>query len=109
MTEDRIQIPYLDRKGVVGKRIYNYRQWLERFEQCSKTKHDTDIGPLIKEKTITGTEWDIRKHTTKFLGHWDPKQHTKQHGSSTNRNGQNQNRQISQTVQQVLLIEKKQL
>ena len=58
MTEDRIQISYLDEKMVEGKRINNYQQWLEQFKQCTKRNYDTDIGPLIREETMNGTEWD---------------------------------------------------
>ena len=28
------------------------------MKKCTKRKHDTDIGPLIKEKTLNGTEWE---------------------------------------------------
>ena len=64
MTEDRIQTPSLDKNGIDGKRIYNYRQWSERFEQYTKKRYDTDIGALIKEKTMTGTEWDTKEEKT---------------------------------------------
>ena len=43
------------------KRIYNYRQWLERFEQHTKIKYDTDIGPLFKEEAMNGTEWEVKE------------------------------------------------
>ena len=56
MTEDRIKLPWLDEKRIDEKRIYNYRQWLKRFKQYTKRKYETDIGPLIKEKTMTGTK-----------------------------------------------------
>ena len=55
MAEDRIKIPRLDEKGIDEKRIHKHRQWLERLKQYTKTKNDIDIGPLIKEKTITET------------------------------------------------------
>ena len=29
---------------------------VQRFKQYTKSKNDTDIGPLIKEETMTGTE-----------------------------------------------------
>ena len=53
MTEDRIKLPCLDEKGLAGKRIYNYRHWLDRLKQYTKRKYEIDIGPLIKEETMT--------------------------------------------------------
>ena len=50
MTDDRINIPYLQEKGLDGQRIYNYQQWIDRFKQDTKRKYEIDIGPLIKEK-----------------------------------------------------------
>ena len=35
---------------------YNYRQWLDRFKQYTERKYSINIGPLIKEETITETE-----------------------------------------------------
>ena len=61
MAEDRIKLPCSDEKGLDGKRIYSYRQWLDRFKQHTKQKNDIDIGPLIKEETITGTEWNNKE------------------------------------------------
>ena len=61
MAEDRKQIPCMNTKWLDGKRNYNYRQWLARFKQYMKTKYDIDIGPLIKEKTTTETEWDRKE------------------------------------------------
>ena len=62
MTKNRIQRPCLDEKEVDGKRIYKYRKWLDRFKQYKYTKkYDTDIGPLIKEKTMTGNERDEKE------------------------------------------------
>ena len=60
MTENRIQTPYLDKKGkrIDGKRIFNYRQWLERFKQYTKRKYNKGFGPLIKYETITAIEWN---------------------------------------------------
>ena len=52
MTEYRIKIPCLDKKGIDVKRIYNYRQWLDRFKQYTKRKYEIDIGPLL-EKAMT--------------------------------------------------------
>ena len=43
------------------KRIY-YRQWLERFKH-TKRKHDTDIGPLSKDRNRMGYK---RKDTKRF-------------------------------------------
>ena len=64
-----IQRSNLDEKRMDGKRIYNYRQWLERLKQHRKEK--TDIGSLIKEEeTMTGTEWDTKEENIQqvFLG-----------------------------------------
>ena len=38
-----------------------------------------DIGPLIKDGTITDTEWNTKEERNNkiFFGHWDPKQHIK--------------------------------
>ena len=55
MTDDRIKLPYLDEKGLDGERIHNYRQWIDRFKQYTKSKYEIDIGPLIKEY-MTGTD-----------------------------------------------------
>ena len=60
MNEDRIQIPCLEENRLHGKK-YNYRQKLKRFKQFKKRKYDTDIRPLIKEETMTGTEWDTKE------------------------------------------------
>ena len=51
----------LDEKRTDGKRIYNYRQWLDRYKQNTKTKYEIDIRPLIKEKTMTGADWNTKK------------------------------------------------
>ena len=67
MTEDRIQKPCLDEKGIKKKRICNDRQCLERLEQYTKRKYKTDIAPLIKEKTTTETECKTEKQDTKKL------------------------------------------
>ena len=61
MTEDRIQKPCLYEEGMVEKKIYNYRQWLKRFKQNTKKKHIIEIGPLIKEGTITKTENNLEE------------------------------------------------
>ena len=62
MTDDRIKLPHLDEKGLDGRRVYNYRQWIDRFKQYTKRKYDIDIGPLIKEKNRTGTyEWNTEQ------------------------------------------------
>ena len=57
MTEDRIILPCLDEKGINGKRINNYRQWLDRVKQYMKRKNEIDTGPLTKQETMTGIEW----------------------------------------------------
>ena len=61
LTEDRIQKPCLDEKGKGAKRIYDYQQWLERFKQYTKRKNIKDIRPLIKERTISDTEWNANE------------------------------------------------
>ena len=58
MTEDRTKLPCLDEKGIDGKRSYNYQQWLDRFKQYTKRKEEIDVGPLIRDETMTET---IRK------------------------------------------------
>ena len=64
MTEDRIQISCLDEKGLYGKRNRSSRQWLERFKQNTRRIYDTGIGPLIKEETMNGTEWELKEEKT---------------------------------------------
>ena len=63
MTKNRIQMPYLDKKGkrIDGKRIFNYRQWLERFKQYTRRKYNIGIGPLIKYETIIEIEWSTKE------------------------------------------------
>ena len=62
MTDDRIKLPYLDEIGLDGKRIYNYRQGLDRFKQYTKRKYEIDIRPLSKEETMAGTnEWSTKE------------------------------------------------
>ena len=53
MAEDRIKLPCLDEKAIDGKQIHKHLQGLERFEQYTKRKYETDIGPLIKKGTNT--------------------------------------------------------
>ena len=45
------------------KKIYNYWQWLDRFKQYTKRKYEIDIESLIKEETMTGTEWNNKEAT----------------------------------------------
>ena len=40
-----------------GKRIFTPKQWLERFRQYTKRKHQMDITKLIQGVEITQTEW----------------------------------------------------
>ena len=61
MTEDRVKFPYLDEKVIDGTRIYNNRQWRDRFKHYTKRKYDIHIGPLNKEETLTGTEWNTKE------------------------------------------------
>ena len=77
-TEDRIQLPCLDEKVVDGKRIYKYRQGLERFKQHTKRKYDADIRPIIKEETMNGTEWEVKEEKVQqhFLSILGPKSNT---------------------------------
>ena len=60
-TEDRIQVPCLDEKGIDGKRIYQYRQWLERIKRYTKRRYNTNIEPLVNEVTITETERNTKE------------------------------------------------
>ena len=60
MTETRIHLPCLDEKGIDGRKIYNYRQWLERFKQYEK-KHNIQIRQTIKERTITETDCNTKE------------------------------------------------
>ena len=74
MTENRKQIPYLHEKRMDGKKIYNYRIWLQPFKENTK-KNNIDIGPPIKERAITEGECNLKmkKKTRLFIyGHWDP-------------------------------------
>ena len=61
------------------EKIYNNRQWLERFKQHKERKEKLDIGPLIKEETITQLNGlhTKEKMQKKFFGQRDPKQHIK--------------------------------
>ena len=62
MTDDRIKLPYVDKKGLDGQRFYKYRQWIDRFKQYTKRKYEIDIGPLIKEENMPGTdEWNSKQ------------------------------------------------
>ena len=56
-----MKIPCLDKKGIEGEKIYNQGQWLEGFKQYTKSKYELDIGPLIKEDQMNGTEWIIKE------------------------------------------------
>ena len=56
MTYDRIKLPYLDEKGLDGQKIYNYQQWIDRYKQCTKRKNEIEIGLLIKDKNMPGTD-----------------------------------------------------
>ena len=75
MAEDRIKLPRLDEKTIDGKKIYNRRQWLERFNQYRKRKNEIDLGPLIKEEQMTGTDWNTQEEKTQqdFLRARGPK------------------------------------
>ena len=75
MAEDRIKLPCLDQKGIYGKKIYNHRQWLERFKQYRKRKNEIDIGPLIKEEQMTEPTGILKKRRYNKIsyGHGDPK------------------------------------
>ena len=109
MTEDKKQTPCLDEKGVEEKRIYIYRQCLERFKQSTKRKYDTESGPLIKEETMNGTEWEVKEEKTQqnFLWAMRPKA-THQIKRSENRTEPDKIEidQTNQTIQQILLTGK---
>ena len=61
MTDDRVKLPYLDKKGLDGKGIYNYRHWIDRFKQYTKRKYEIDIG-LTKKENLTGTDkWNTKQ------------------------------------------------
>ena len=53
-----MKVPCLDEKRLDGKRTYIYQP----IQTLHKTKI-RDIGPLIKEETITGTEWNTKEET----------------------------------------------
>ena len=61
--EDRAKLPCLDEKGLDGERSYTYPRWLNRFKQYTKRKYEIDIGPKIKEETMTGTECNTKEET----------------------------------------------
>ena len=61
MTEDTKQKPCLDKKGVDGEIICKYQQWLQVFKKYTKRKYDPDIGPLIREEAMNGTEWEVKE------------------------------------------------
>ena len=66
MTGDRKKLPQLGQKGLDGHRIYNYRQWIDRYKQYTKRKYEIDIGPVIKAENKPGTdEWNIKQKDTK--------------------------------------------
>ena len=64
MTKDKLQIPCLNEKIIDQKRIYNYRQWLKRFEQYTKKIYNIDIGLQTEKGTITETEWNTKEEKT---------------------------------------------
>ena len=67
----------LDEKGIDGKRIYNYRQWLKRFKQYTKKEYEIDIRPLIEDETMKEPNGiQKERHNKIFFGHWDTKQQT---------------------------------
>ena len=71
MTADRIQTLCPDAKRINGKRIYNLQKRLERFKRYTKRKDDiVDIGPLIKEETITETKWNRKEKKIQKDFHW---------------------------------------
>ena len=80
-TEEKLQVPCLDENGIDGRRIYKYRQWLERFKQNTKRKYRIDIRPPIKEVTVTETEWNTKENKLYqgFFRHLHPNQHIKKH------------------------------
>ena len=61
MTEDLKKLPCLEEEGLDGKRIYNHRQGLDRYKQYTKRKYQIDIGLLIKEETMNGTERNTKE------------------------------------------------
>ena len=65
MTEERVKLLCLDEKRIEAKIIYNNRQWLERFKPNTKRKYEIDIGSLIKEETMTGTDWNSKEEKIK--------------------------------------------
>ena len=56
MTDDREKLQYLEEKGLEGQRNYSYQQWIDQFTQYTKRKNVIDIGLLIKEENMTGTD-----------------------------------------------------
>ena len=49
-------------EGTRQEKNYYYRQWLDRFKQNTKRKHEIDIGPLNKEDPKTGSaEWNTQE------------------------------------------------
>ena len=89
MTEKTVEISCLERRRIDGKRIYNYRQWLERFKQYTKRKCGIDTEALFIETTITETDWNTKeeeKNSNIFFGHSDLKQHIQLHYLNTETN-----------------------
>ena len=68
--ENRKKLPCLDEKGLDGKKFYKYRQQLDQFKQYTKPKYEIDIGPLIKEETMTGTEWNTKEENREQYFLW---------------------------------------
>ena len=67
MTEDRIQTPRLEKKGIDGGKIYNYRQWLERFMQNTKKKrYRYQITNQRRNNDQNRMKYKRRKDTTRF-------------------------------------------
>ena len=75
MTEDRTKLPCLKEKKPDGRCFFTYRSKLDKFKQKTKWKYEIDVGPLIKEETITGTGRKTKEDTIQqdFLWALGPK------------------------------------
>ena len=58
MMTEKIPVPYFETVGPDGKKVYQPKQWLERFRQYIKRTDKIDVIELINEETVTITNWE---------------------------------------------------
>ena len=79
MTEEsKIEVPNFEATSD-GKKIFNPKQWLERFRKYTKRKHKMDITELIPGIEITPTGWSGKnvKNQEDYIRGSVPKHYTR--------------------------------